>query len=138
MTDRLKLSLENMREAYTQDMTPQARDARRLRARRKDFKSTSVEPDYINWLGIEPNEFDFTEAEILDGEVLCARVNKTVVYLAREQTGLRTVTAKFKITSWTEGRLVHRSVHADLDKAKRTHAMLKRGLIISLATELLG
>lgn len=104
-----------------------------------DKRGDRLAPDTTNWLGIVPREVFFTEEEILRGEVQCAIVHLTVVYLTRNQAGptLAQETFPFKVTTWAAGRLLHREVFITLHAAQHAFTEQRRLVATELAVKVL-
>lgn len=104
-----------------------------------DKRGARLPPDTVNWLGIVPREAFFTEEEILAGEVQCAIVHLSVIYLTRNQAGptLAQETFPFKVTTWAAGRLLHREVFITLHAARHAFTEQRRLVATELAVKVL-
>lgn len=105
---------------------------------RDTMRSKQIAPDAINWMGIEPHDLVFTADEIIHGEIQCARLDKTVVYLTRVPPGPEGGPHGFKVTRWTSSRLVHRNTFDDLAKAQADYTDQVRTIAVDLAIEVLS
>lgn len=115
-------------------------------AKRAALNHTQQEPNSINWLGICPREQWWSAEDVLKGEVQCAEIHDSVVYLHRTTKlngpsavfdGRDAIGKPFKVTTWTHGRMMHRAVFATIEEARENFAQQRVEVARALAVKVL-